>query len=89
MSVMEGILNTTEALGLLGLSMPTPAYLAGLLLFSILGYAAYRHGKKAERPVVRWGGIALMLYSYAVSATWALYVVGAGICLVIYVFHDR
>ena len=82
-------MNTTEALGLLGLTMPTPAYLVGLLLFSILGYAAYRHGKRADQPVTRWGGVALMFYSYAVSATWALYVVGAGICLAIYLFHDR
>ena len=82
-------MSTTETLGLLGLSMPTPAYLVGLLLFSILGFAAYRHGKRTEQPVARLGGIALMFYSYAVSATWALYAVGAGICLAIYLLRDR
>lgn len=82
-------MDTTEALGLLGLSMPTPAYLAGLLLFGVLGYAAYRFGKRSEQPVVRWGGVVLMLYPYLVSETWLLYVVGAGLCAAIFVFRDR
>lgn len=77
------------ALGLLGLAMPTPAYLAGLVLFGILGLAAYRHGRKSSRPYVRWGGLVLMLYPYAVSGTWQLYALGAGICAVIYVLRDR
>jgi hypothetical protein len=69
--------------------MPTPAYLAGLLFFSVLGYAAYRFGKRSEQPVARWGGVVLMLYPYLVSETWLLYVVGAGLCAAIFVFRDR
>jgi hypothetical protein len=30
----------------LGLTLPTPAYLFGIILFSVIGIAAYRYGKK-------------------------------------------
>lgn len=76
-------------LGMLASSMPTPAYLAGLIIFSILGYAAYRYGKTASRPLLRWGGVALMVYPYAVDQTWLLYAVGTGLCAAIYALRDR
>ncbi|MEW5904294.1 MAG: hypothetical protein AB1722_08140 [Pseudomonadota bacterium] len=31
----------------MGLTLPSPAYLFGMLLFSVIGFAAYRYGKKA------------------------------------------
>ena len=71
----------------MGLALPTPAYLFGIILFGILGYAAYRHGKQAALPMVRWLGAALMLYPYFVSTTWLMYVVGLGLCLGIYHFR--
>jgi hypothetical protein len=64
--------------------MPTPAYLTGMILFSILGFAAYRYGKKASLGTTKWIGIALMFYPYAVSSTWLLYAVGAGLCISLY-----
>jgi hypothetical protein len=78
---MDG-LTTLEALGV---TLPSPAYIFGTVLFGIIGYAAYRYGKKASVQPARWIGIALMLYPYAVSATWLLYVVGAGLCIGLYV----
>jgi hypothetical protein len=45
-----------------GLTLPSPAYLFGAILFGIIGFAAYRYGKKASDGVTKWGGIALMLY---------------------------
>jgi hypothetical protein len=72
------------ASGDLGFTLPTPAYLAGVLLFSILGFAAWRHGKRAGNPPVRWLGLALMLYPYVVSGTLAMYAVGAALCAGIY-----
>ena len=65
------------ALGALSLSLPTPAYLLGALLFGIFGWVAYRRGKASSSPLLRWSGLALMLYPYAVSETWMLWVVGA------------
>ncbi len=82
-------MDSGSALGMLGVGMPTPAYLAGLIIFSFIGYAAYRYGKTASRSFVRWGGVALMVYPYAVDETWLLYAVGAGLCGAIYAFRDR
>lgn len=69
-------INTLESLGFV---MPTPAYLIGAILFSIIGYAAYRYGKKAEEDSTRWIGLVLMLFPYAVSETWMMYLVGIGL----------
>jgi hypothetical protein len=79
--------DNLETLQSLGLSVPTPAYLFGILLFSIIGFAAYRYGKKASLPTAKWLGIALMLYPYVVSETWLLYAVGAALCAGLYVFR--
>ena len=76
-------------LGTLGLALPSPAFLAGGLLFSILGLAAYRYGKHTELATVRWGGAALMIYPYFISQTWLLYALGVGICLGIYLLHRQ
>lgn len=62
-----------------GLELPTPAYLIGLVLFGIVGMVAWVHGKKSRRPTVKWIGLALMLYPYAVPQTWLLYLVGAAL----------
>jgi hypothetical protein len=72
-------MDAVEALKASGLTLPTPAYLAGMLLFSIVGMVAWWHGKRSERPTVKWLGLALMLYPYVVPQTWLLYVVGAAL----------
>jgi hypothetical protein len=69
---------------LLGIAMPTPLYLAGLLLFGVAGLVGWRHGRKAERPAAKWLGLALMLYPYATPQTWLLYLVGAVLCVWLY-----
>jgi hypothetical protein len=62
-----------------GLELPTPAYLIGMVLFSIVGMAAWAHGRKSQRPTVKWLGLGLMLYPYAVPQTWLLYLVGVAL----------
>ncbi len=52
-------------------------YLAGLLLFGLVGYAAWRRGRKVEKPALKWAGVAMMLYPYAVPQTWLLWLIGA------------
>ena len=75
-------LKKLEALGLV---LPSPAYIAGALLFGILGYVAFRRGRKAASPALTWTGVALMLYPYAVAQTWLLWAVGAVLCGWVYV----
>jgi hypothetical protein len=77
-------MDDLNTLGALGLTLPTPAYLIGAILFGIIGVAAYRYGKKTSRRNPKWIGVGLMLYPYAISQTWMLYVVGAGLCAALY-----
>ncbi len=63
-----------------GLTLPSPAWIFGCLLFSLLGFAAFRYGKVVGRPAIRWLGVALMVYSYFTGPTWLLYGVGIALC---------
>lgn len=80
-------MDELQTLGDVGLTLPSPAYIFGAVLFGIIGFAAYRYGKKAELPMPKWTGVALMLYPYAISETWLMYVVGAGLCVALYVYR--
>jgi hypothetical protein len=77
-------MDTTSALQSLDLTLPSPAYIAGALLFGLLGFAAYRYGKKIERPRTKWLGVTLMLYPYVVPQTWLMYVIGVALCAGVY-----
>jgi len=69
--------DAQQAAGLLGgLSLPSPAYLLGALLFGIYGWVAYRRGKQASSAMLKWSGVTLMLYPYAVSETGMLWLIG-------------
>ena len=41
-------MDFVDLLKTLGVEMPTPAYLVGLLLFGIVGAVAWWHGKKTQ-----------------------------------------
>jgi hypothetical protein len=77
-------MDTLNALSAMGLTLPSPAYLLGSVLFGLIGFAAYRIGKQREASWTRWLGLALMLYPYAVSDTRLMYAVGAALCLALY-----
>ena len=77
-STMHDELSMLQAFGL---ELPSPAYIAGAILFGLVGLVAWRWGRKAERPRTKWLGVALMFYPYAVSATWALYAIGGALCV--------
>jgi hypothetical protein len=51
----------------------------GNLLFSGIGYIAYSYGKKMDKTRVMIQGVVLMGYSYVVSDTVWMYVIGAGL----------
>ena len=70
-----------------GLTLPSPAWIFGCLLFSLLGFAAWRYGKARAQPRIRWLGAALMVYSYVTGPTWLLYGVGLALCVAIWWFR--
>lgn len=80
-------MDELKALESMGFTLPSPAYLIGAVLFGIIGFAAYRYGKKLSRPPLRWIGLVLMLYPYLIAETWLLYAVGAGLCVGLYVYR--
>ena len=80
-------MDELKALEGMGLTLPSPAYLFGVILFGVIGYATYRYGKKTSFGAAKWVGIALMLYPYAVSETWLLYAAGTGLCLGLYLYR--
>lgn len=77
-------MNELISLSSLGLELPSTTYTAGAILFGIVGYVAFRKGRKVLRPELTWVGVALMVYPYAVSETWALWLVGTLLCCWLY-----
>ena len=70
----------------LGLNFGVANILAGLF-FGIIGFAAFRYGKKQSllKPMIV-GGL-LMAYPYFVSNTIAVFLVGAALTLSLFIFN--
>ena len=77
-------MDSIGALQSLGLTLPSPAYIFGAIVFGIVGLVAFRYGRKQHKPRTLWLGVALMLYPYLVSNTWLMYAVGAALCAGLY-----
>ena len=73
-------MNDLQSLSTLGLELPSAAYLVGMLVFSLIGYVAYRRGRSHARSGLTWTGVALMFYPYVVPQTWLLWLVGTVLC---------
>jgi hypothetical protein len=80
-------MDTLSAMQSLGLELPSPAYIFGAIVFGLIGWAAFRYGRKNGRKLTLWLGVVLMIYPYAVSNTWLMYAVGLALCAGI--FLDR
>ncbi len=52
-----------------------------LIIFSVIGMAAFRAGKRDAEPKVLLLGIALMVYPYFISDTLWLWIVGVGLTI--------
>jgi MFS family permease len=63
---------------------PSPAYIVGAVVFGIIGFVAWRYGRKQAQPATKWLGVALMFYPYLVSDTWLLYLIGVALCAAIF-----
>jgi hypothetical protein len=70
------------------MNLPSPANLFASVIFGIVGFAAYRYGKKAGSFNPMAIGVTLMVYPYFVSQTWLLYAVGFGLCAGLYFLRD-
>lgn len=81
------IMDAVSTLQAMGLVLPTPAYIVGVLLFSVVGIFAYYRGKRSGDARTKWLGVALMLYPYAVSDTGLLYGVGAVFTIAVFVLN--
>ena len=69
-----------SSLSSLGLTLPSPAYIFGAIIFGLIGLGAYRSGRVREHKVTMWLGVVLMVYPYLISSTWLMYVVGLALC---------
>ena len=63
----------------MGLVLPGAWYIAGAILFGIVGLIVFRRGRRAKQSNLLWIGLALMLYPYAVSQTWLLWALGVAL----------
>ncbi|MDD5029553.1 MAG: hypothetical protein PHH58_08660 [Rhodoferax sp.] len=77
-------MNELKQFESLGLVLPTPAYILGAILFGIIGWVAFRRGRKTSISVLEWIGVALMIYPYGVSETWMLWLVGIALSGLVY-----
>lgn len=70
------------------MEMPSSSSLFASILFSTIGFAAFVYGKKAMswKPMAIGG--ALMGYTFFVSQTWLLYLVGLALSASLFVFRD-
>ncbi|GBG15149.1 methanol dehydrogenase (cytochrome c) subunit 1 [Novimethylophilus kurashikiensis] len=71
------------------MDMPSPANLFGMLVFGIVGLAAFRYGKKRHSGLPMIIGTLLMVYPYFVSTTVLMYLVGLALCAGLYFLRDR
>lgn len=60
------------------------ATIAFAVVFSLVGFAAYRYGKKNAEPRKLFLGIALMAYGYFVSNAWVSLSIGAVLTLLLF-----
>jgi len=70
------------------IELPPPGALFAMLLFSLVGFAAFMYGRKAAqwRPIAI--GVALMVYPYFVDATWLLWTIGVALVAALFVWRE-
>ena len=77
-------MNELNSLQSMGLTIPSPPYLIGSIIFGILGYVSFMRGRKMGRSELTWAGVALTLYPIAVTDVWLLWVIGAFLTVLVY-----
>ena len=83
-------MDEQELQGMLIGMLPTPAYIFGAVVFGIIGFVAYRFGKKTQRSKTKWLGVVLMFYPYVTgNDTRLLYLVGLVLCVALYYYWNE
>ena len=85
---MDNLEQNLVTLQALGLTLPTPIYIFSAVVFGVIGMFAFYRGKKLSLPIVKWLGVALMVYPYFVSETWLMFALGAALCVGLFVYRD-
>ncbi len=57
-------------------------------IFSTIGFVAFIYGKKQKEYKVLGIGLVLMIYPYFVPNVALMYVIGAGLCALLYFWRD-
>lgn len=74
------VMDELKQLEAMGLVLPSPMYIVGAIVFGLVGMAAFYRGRKISNSRMKWTGVVLMLYPYAASETWLLWVLGVALC---------
>lgn len=70
------------------MELPGPGALFAMLLFSVIGLAAFMYGKKAARWRALAIGVALMVYPYFVDATWLIWSIGLALTAALFLLRE-
>lgn len=68
--------------------MPTPGEIFAIVVFSIIGFGAFRYGKRDGRWQPMVIGMVLMVFPYFVSSGLWLYLIGAALTVGLFIFRD-
>ena len=77
---MNDLATLQAAAQSLGLDWPSPAYLLGVVLFSVVGMWAWASGRRRGQPQRKWLGVVLCFYPYLVTQTGWMWAVGLALC---------
>ena len=65
--------------------LPSPTYIVISIVFGVIGLMCFQAGRKASKPRLKWGGLALMFYPYLIgNDTRLLILVGLALCALLY-----
>jgi len=68
--------------------LPTPGSLFAAILFGAIGMGAFVFGKRKGLAKPMLIGVALMVYPYFISNEWLVFIVGAVLCYLLYLFRE-
>ncbi len=77
-------LNTSPLLAAAGLGSGSTAGIVWSILFGLIGGVYFVYGKKHKRFAPLFCGVALMAYTFMVSNTYAIFLMGIGLMAVPY-----
>lgn len=78
-------MNRQEIEVLLNL-LPSFSFMAGSIIFGVIGYIVYKQGKKNKLLFLKLLGVVFMFYPCIISDTVMMCVVGVSLCLTLYTY---